>query len=529
MELPYGVSTFKKDTLSYYLCSVLRKSEHAVADKRQKNYFDGYLEYLGAKTVIVEYDYVDRDFLEDYAAYYSRCFQQYDRKCSRLHFFSIEFSEHNFESFFNGTESPLTLQLLQGEGNYLGFIIVNPLPESFFGRTCLRTYPPEHRRYYPITRKYPVNLFGINLTVDSLAYQEQDKAVSACATSALWSVFHGSGILFHHSIPSPVEITKAASHHVFLNQRPFPNSGLTIFQISHATKSVGLEPLLVTVNNDELTLKSHLYTYLKANLPLLLVIDLYEIHNGTEILRGKHAVAVTGFSLGNSSVAKGNSGGFSLEASRIEKIYVHDDQVGPFARMEFDGVTIDSAFRRLLSLSTTYFPCDGQQTIRAVPDCILVPLYHKIRIPYSVIQEVVVSVDGIIESLRKIQVATISGQISWDIYLTTINSLKSEFFTNTAVSSDLRKKVLLRPLPRFMWRATALCEGKAALDLLFDATDIEHAPLLTYAVGYNEELLDCLKAISDVPEFLALLNADEKRISDWFSQWSYDHFWCLKP
>ena len=35
------------------------------------------------------------------------------------------------------------------------------MPKTIIGRTCLATYPHDGRRYFPITRSYAVNLFGI--------------------------------------------------------------------------------------------------------------------------------------------------------------------------------------------------------------------------------------------------------------------------------------------------------------------------------------------------------------------------------
>src|SRR5262249_17736969 len=98
-----------------------------------------------------------------------------------------------------------------------------PLPRTIVGRTCLKTYPHDSRRDFPITRDYEANLFGMPLRVESLAFQEQDSVAAACATSALWSAFHGTGKQFQHPIPSPVEISKAATAHLPLDTRTFPN------------------------------------------------------------------------------------------------------------------------------------------------------------------------------------------------------------------------------------------------------------------------------------------------------------------
>ena len=58
-------------------------------------YFEDYFNNIGAKTIVVERKYVDKDYLEDFAAYYVRCFHPYDRFCARLHFFDKEIKDNN--------------------------------------------------------------------------------------------------------------------------------------------------------------------------------------------------------------------------------------------------------------------------------------------------------------------------------------------------------------------------------------------------------------------------------------------------
>jgi len=213
-----------------------------VSKKTHLDYFKEYFGPIGvnARTIVVETPYVDRDFLEDFAAYYVKCFQPYERYCSRLHFFSLAFSETEFETLLAGDESALKKDAL--DEAYLGFVVVKKLPEAFIGRTCLRTYPDDGgRRHYPLRREYRANLFGLDLSVDSLAFQEQDRVVAACATSALWSAFQATGRLFHHKIPCPVEITQSATRRTPSVSRAIPNAGLTILQAAEAIKDLGLE------------------------------------------------------------------------------------------------------------------------------------------------------------------------------------------------------------------------------------------------------------------------------------------------
>lgn len=112
--LPYSPST---------LCEVLASTSHnpreVVEAKLHAAYFEEYFAKLSAKTIVVEPEYVDHDFLEDFAAYYVRCFQHYSRKCARVHLFSEVFDDATFARIFAADQG--THRLLQS--SYLGFIV----------------------------------------------------------------------------------------------------------------------------------------------------------------------------------------------------------------------------------------------------------------------------------------------------------------------------------------------------------------------------------------------------------------------
>ena len=82
-------------------------------------------------------------------------------------------------------------------GQYLGFMVIKPLPGSPIGRTVLRTFerdaPRGGRREFTAIRRYTVSLAGLSLSVRGLAFQQQDQGVSACATTALWSALQRNG------------------------------------------------------------------------------------------------------------------------------------------------------------------------------------------------------------------------------------------------------------------------------------------------------------------------------------------------
>src|SRR2546423_7909731 len=73
-------------------------SDAYVEQKLQSKYFENYFQAVGARTIVVEEDYTDRDFLEDYAAYFVRCFRSYKKTCTRLHFFSSKFKSGDLKT-----------------------------------------------------------------------------------------------------------------------------------------------------------------------------------------------------------------------------------------------------------------------------------------------------------------------------------------------------------------------------------------------------------------------------------------------
>ena len=130
---------------------------------------------------------------------------------------------------------------------YLGYCVVRPLPGSPIGRTVLVTFgptTPTDTRSFDAVRDYDVHLAGFKLTIRGLAFQQQDQGVSACATTALWSSLNKVAQLEALAIPTPAEITQAASRYLLSEGRALPSEGLNINQICEAIRGSGLQPLV---------------------------------------------------------------------------------------------------------------------------------------------------------------------------------------------------------------------------------------------------------------------------------------------
>jgi hypothetical protein len=418
-----------------------------VADNARAKYLFGYLTEIGATTIVTELEYVDADYLDDYASFYAKSFDTIPNRCRRLHFFNAAMDEQVFKSLVLSGGSKGAIQQ-----SYLGFVVARPLPTAVIGRTVISTYESDAgRRHYPAIRTYQVNLFGIQLSVNSLAFQEQDTSLAACATVALWSCFQKTQDLFHSLAPSPVAITRAANR-LLLAARPFPSRGLQIQQVCNAVAAVGLDPEVYEVTPD-LPLVSLVYSYLRLGLPVLAVVEISGV--------GLHAIAITGYSLREtrqicSEAANVNSLLPALVGLRIDELYGHDDQNGPFSRMKLVEPTSNNP---TVLFSGTGWPCN------LAPKAIVVPVYPKIR-------------TGFREVLKWLPVFSIvaswvapAQEFEWDVHLTTSNDFKAFLRDNhSGMSAEMRETLLLSGLPKYLWRCTLSVQGTPLLEALLDTT-----------------------------------------------------------
>jgi hypothetical protein len=504
------VTTYNVSALGKLLREHSHKKALDAATKPHLAYLEDYLKDIGARVIVTEHPYTDRDYLEDYAAYYARCHEEYGRRCSRLHFFSSVFDRDFIEKAIRGNKT--CVKRLQR--SYLGFIVVKPLPSTVIGRTCLVTYATLEGRAYPAAREYKVHLFGIELSVTSLPFQEQDRDVAACATSALWSVFNATGHLFQHSIPSPAEITNAAAESRRVMSRALPaGSGLTAEQIADAIRSVGLEPGYIKVENIDLLLISAC-AYLKAGIPGILLGALVErkTKRAKPVELGLHAVALGGYSLPDRKpVPYGSAllqyGAALFSATGTTRLYAHDDQLGPFSKLIVDRVKHPG----LLSSSSS-----SKTGIRFSPQTLLIPLYHKIRVPIESVISAIAALNVFVEATRQ-DLVKLDKPVVWDVELTSNADFKRRVYGDKDIAEKFRLKTLMEDLPRYMWRVSAVSDGRRLFDLLFDATDLLQGGHFTGGIPYSKDI--CLKLASLVRNPQGLLSRSTNRVMAMAMKW----------
>jgi len=309
-------------------------SEHT---NDQSKYLRCYLSDLGAKSVIEEPEYFDRDYLDEYSAYYSRVATPTSNRCKRLHFFSRALTQDQLTTALDGPGRDRG----QLEASYLGFVIVRPLKHAPLGRSVIKWYRDNLKRYEgnprvtPATREYVAHLAGLSLRVQGLAWQQQDGAVALCATTALWSMLHSSAFDDHHAVPTTAEVTRLAYHSARQGLHVFPASdGLDVRQMTDAIARAKLTPMLMVGEASSSDGARPAFSREKfAACAVMLRSGFPVLISGHLADRGGHVICATGF---RDVGARGGPGDLVLQDAEIETFYAHDDNLGPNVRLKVE-------------------------------------------------------------------------------------------------------------------------------------------------------------------------------------------------
>ncbi|MEI7576415.1 MAG: hypothetical protein WCK51_05940 [Armatimonadota bacterium] len=524
--VPAAVAVFKysrkrlREALSSLGISEQRSELYIEADSTLLNdrvkFYHEYLtnRSLNAKWIIIEYEYIDGDYLDDYISFYARCHQDYRRKCKRVHFFSgsdgVRLSEASLNKLLLCPDDSDEVERFRKA--YLGFLVVRPLTQAVVGRTLLKPYGPstEGKRDYPATQKYPVNLLGIELSIESLPFQEQDSVVSACATVALWSCLVHAARLFGIRAAKPAQITMTSS--LPRRGRTIPSTGLLAEEVCSAIREAGLEPELFEVHAIEEKGRSFwlalIYAYLNAKLPVFLGVECFS--NGET--EDKHAITVAGYRIDltnqpakvkrstrtKKQLVDQTEPELNLVGSNLTELYAHDDGVGPFSRLYLNPRDPEQAALLQHRAPTKKSGFDDHY----IPDMIIVPVYHKIRLNFVHIVEWVEFLDQLVK-----EVATVPNEsVEWDIKLWASGDLKRDLKTRLKHRGDIIDH-LRKPLPRFVWHVRLTILSEECVELIIDATDSFSAARISDCFWHNDELRKVL-----TPRFI---DASEDDIPEW--------------
>lgn len=507
--------------------NIVQSADESAEPVYQIDYLARYCQRLGVVTVVSESHYVDRHFLDEFALYYARNLRPPPNTVQRFHMFKRSFSDDGLTDLMDHraalTGKPGADFDTDLSHDYLGFVSIRPVPGAPVGRTVLRRLEDDDHRDIWATGPHTAHLANLRLSVEGIPFQQQDEAVGACATAALWTALNRVSRRDGIRAPTPAEVSEAASRHLLTTGRTLPAiGGFTMEQLAEAVRQKGLAPEYVGTDPPE-RFAAALHTYLRSGIPVVLelrlLVDVAE-QGGPERISfgGKHAVTAVGFQTGDTSdpVLEGT---LPFSSAFMRKLYLHDDRLGPYAR-----AFVRPTRRRPLS--------DDSDADEFLPECILLevetkregddrdepnkdgletwlvesalaPVYPKLRLPVrSLIQ--------LGERLGR-DVEHIVGNRAKDLRVDLYYERCGEYVQSLNGMVASKASAFFRQLvfPRWCAIVRWSLEGQAVADFVFDTTDIlregelpSDAPqrtldggsklllaVVSFQQGYRDELL----------------------------------------
>lgn len=468
----------------------------------QATYLRRYLEDLDAATIVTEPYYFDRDYLAELAAFYSLSAHGYPNVCRRLHFFSEAFDRGELErAIANDAAAVLRLR-----ASYLGFVVVRPIPASPLGRTVVRWYHDRDAASAPRimtpSRDYDCHVAGLRLTVQGLAWQQQDSAVGTCATVALWSMLHSSAIAGYHALPTTAQVTRAAHRTAGSGRRVFPNAGLDIEQLCEAIKEFDLSPVVVpgdivrdgqVVRFSRERFAASCTAMIRSGFPVLLLGEL----DGSA-----HATCAVGFRSSNPpTAARGN---VVHHDANVPFIYIHDDNLGPSVRFSIS--TNDDGVASLRPaapprVAATQTPDPTVRYPAFVPSHLVVAVPEDLRTSPDALHVAGLDIATKVSTVLQAVQGSLPGLSMTTRFSPLRDYLRRELdqvlATTPAILGRARLALLEHVPPMSRHVGIVRVGGDAGLqfDVLFDTTDSDaHLPIFAYVV-YGSEVLPFVAAL----------------------------------
>ena len=427
---------------------------------------------VGARSVVIERCYIDRDFSAAYAAFYAGLFRPLSKHCQRIHFFADEISQ------VSGTAAADVVSAIEeASSSYLGNIVLRPLAHAPVSSAHLSASAITScgLNEIGVRSTFRFHLLGVELKVDTMPLTQQDTRTGACAQATMWMA--GRHFQNRHgapwfSLPAITSIALNPSDQIISRSLPAGSDFLTPDNMVRALRAMGRHPVMyaqditsngaqwLTVNPSEIVSR-----YVESGIPVILGMQLDSEQIG-------HAVVAVGVErheeVPTDSLSKSHA--------RFNKGFlVQDDQRGAYCRLP------------LKSDADGAYPFRFERDIRFL----IVPIPEKVFITGEVAE--LMSADTLrnVAAVRHNLAQNALGEIPWDVapdvyqdilndniiartYLTYGWKYKARMLRNGA-SERLTSELLLTEFPRYVWVTEFSTQESAAKQNPCDRRIIGHA------------------------------------------------------
>jgi hypothetical protein len=271
------------------------------------------------KAMLIERNYVDKDYRSTYYNFYAKKGQFYRADCVRLHFFDATVT-------FDTKALKLACPDGQLQDHYFGYIVLRPTGIATIGRSVLSPDVRMGTSGYIITATHKVHLLGYKLTIQGFPSMDQHIDISVCAHVACWS------ILRHYSERYSV-YREFLTHDITLMAQQFnpgglvPSKGLEVSHAERVFQEAGTFPVHVPRSGKkDPSFYRQLHAYVESGLPLFAAM-----HSRS------HAIAVVGYEWDPTATAPVKKMQYAWD--RVKSVVVVDDNYLPYRPVTVRGGT----------------------------------------------------------------------------------------------------------------------------------------------------------------------------------------------
>jgi hypothetical protein len=280
--------------------------------------------------VLIETNYVDKDFRSVYYNFYAKKGDEIRRNCVRVHLFSdgpdfdVDAASLTVAPEENADVAGLDDALSE---SYLGFLILRPTGKWNVGRTVLRPDAVRDTSGAVITSVHKVHILGHRLYVNGFPWMMQHTDISVCAHVACWSIMrHYSERYAKYAELLLHDVTKAAQ--AYDPGGLIPSEGLHLGHAERIFYAAGTFPSIVARENPELgddadaAFESQMLAYLESGFPLY-----------ASMPAATHAIAIIGVKWKEMSSDRITRTSIEDAYERVEWLIGSDDNHLPYVKV----------------------------------------------------------------------------------------------------------------------------------------------------------------------------------------------------
>jgi hypothetical protein len=213
------------------------------------------------KAILIERNYVDKDYRSTYYNFYAKKGQHYRTDCVRLHFFDETVSFDRAVLRLRCADNRLS-------DHYFGYMVLRPTGIATIGRSIVSPDVRSGASRFIISADHKVHLLGYKLTIQGFPSMDQHIDISVCAHAACWS------ILRHYSERYST-YREFYTHDITIMAQQFnpgglvPSKGLEVSHAERVFQEAGTFPVHVARSGEvDPSFYRQLSAYIESGFPL---------------------------------------------------------------------------------------------------------------------------------------------------------------------------------------------------------------------------------------------------------------------